>query len=30
MLLGEVREFEKKFITQKGDIVEINPELFIL
>jgi hypothetical protein len=28
--IKEVREFEKKFITQKGDIVEINPELFIL
>ena len=28
--IKEVREFEKQFITQNDDIVEINPELFIL
>ena len=28
--IKEVREFEKEFVSQNDDIVEINPELFIL
>jgi hypothetical protein len=28
--IKEIREYEKQFITQNDDIVEINPELFIL